>query len=138
MAESGNKNKIYIVVGSSYIVIGGELSNSFTVNSEIIDVSDKDSDWAANLAGQKSFEASGSFNFEKDNAYQAGLKAGESVGIFIGELNSSTPIYGVSGQAIISSVNVSGERNSAVTVEISFTGNGELTYHSSAPTTTQV
>jgi predicted secreted protein len=136
MAESGKKNRIYLVLGGNYGIIGGELSNSITVNSEIINISDKDSDWAKNMAGEKSWEASGSFNLDKTSPAHAGLKAGEEIPVFIGEIESSSPIYGVSGNAIIASVSVSSENNAAVTIEVSLTGNGEVTYHSTAPTTT--
>ena len=136
--ESGNSNKIYVVPSAGvYTAVGGELSNSFTVNSEIIDVSNKDSDWAANIAGTKSFEASGNFQVDKTSTTKAALVAGASVNIFIGEISGSTPVYGVSGSAIISSVAVSSERNAAVTLDISFTGTGALAYINGVlPTTT--
>jgi predicted secreted protein len=138
MAESGNSNKIYVVTGgSTYTVIGGELSNSFTVNSEIINISNKDSDWAANIAGEKSFEASGSFHMDKSSAGKAALVAGSSATIFIGEISGVTPVYGVSGSVIIASVATASERNAAVTLDISFTGTGALSYINSVlPTTT--
>lgn len=142
MAENGNNNKIYIVTGgSTYTVIGGELSNNFTVNAEIVNVSSKDNDWAANIAGEKSFEASGSFNLDKSSVIHNSLRAGDTVTIFIGQIVGSTPRYGVSGSAIIASTAVASERNSAVTIDISFTGTGTLTYINSsittvAPTTT--
>ena len=136
--ESGNKNKIYVVPSAGvYTPIGGELSNSFTVNSEIIDVSNKDSEWAANIAGTKSWEASGNFQVDKSSTTKAALIAGASVNLFIGEINGSTPVYGVSGSAIISSVATSSERDAAVTLDISFTGTGALSYiNSTLPTTT--
>jgi predicted secreted protein len=138
MAESGNSNKIYIVTNTStYTVVGGELSNSLTVNSEIINISNKDSDWAANIAGEKSFEASGSFHMDKASAGKAALVAGASVTIFIGEISGQTPVYGVKGAAIISSVAIASERNAAVTLDISFTGTGALAYINGVlPTTT--
>lgn len=137
MAESGNKNKIYIVTaGPAYSVIGGELSNNITINNEVIDITDKDSNWAAKMAGENSWEASGSFNIDKASANHANLVAGASVTVFIGELSGSTPVYGVSGAAIISSETISGERNAAVTKEISFMGNGAVTRYTQAATTT--
>lgn len=140
MAESANNNKIYIVTGQTptYTVVGGELSNSITVNNETIDISNKDSDWTAIMAGQNSWEASGSFNLDKGSTAHQTLVAGASVTVFIGQLVSNTPSYGISGAAIISSEAILSERNAAVTKEISFTGNGAVTRHNpTAPTTTQ-
>lgn len=136
MAESGNSNKIYIVSGGTYSVIGGELSNNITINNEVIDITSKDSDWAAKMAGENSWEASGSFNLDKSSAAHAALIAGASVTVFIGQVSANTPIYGVSGAAIISSETITGERNAAVTKEISFMGNGAVTRYHLAPTTT--
>ena len=63
MAENGSNRKVYLRSrdGSTKTVIGGEMSNSLTVNGVIIDVSDKDSDWAENIVGQKSWTLSASF-----------------------------------------------------------------------------
>ena len=54
MAENGSNRKVYLrsTDDSTKTVIGGEMSNSLTVNGVIIGVSDKDSDWAENIVGK--------------------------------------------------------------------------------------
>ena len=137
MAEVGKKNKIYVVTGeSTYTVIGGELSNSFSANGEVVDITSKDDDWAKNLIGTKSWEASGSFNLNTASAQHQALQVGAAVKVFIGEISGAAPVYGVSGNANIAGVTVGAEQNAAVSLEVSFTGNGELTYHNASTTTT--
>lgn len=138
MAEVGKSNKIYVVDGSTYTVIGGELSNSFSANGEVVDITTKDNDWAANLIGTKSWEASGSFNLDSASVQHQAIRVGAAVNVFIGEISGNTPVYGVSGSANISSVTSGAEQNAAVSLEVSFTGNGELTYHNATTTTTTI
>ena len=46
MAIAGKTHRVYIVTGTSTnTVVAGEISSNWTINGEIIDVSDKDSDW---------------------------------------------------------------------------------------------
>ena len=95
MAENGSNRKVYVVTTGTPDVntaIGGEMSNSLTVNGVIIDVSDKDSDWAENIVGQKSWTLSASFNIkkgatEKQQVLFNALVAGTEVNLAIGELS---------------------------------------------------
>ena len=93
MAENGSKRKVYVVTTGTPDVntaIGGEMSNSVTINNTIIDISDKDSAWAENISGQKSWSVSASFNIVKGATGEQKkifdkLVSGEKVKIFIGE-----------------------------------------------------
>ena len=133
---AGKTAKIYIVstttlADDTNTVIGGELNSSVTVNGATIDVSSKDSNWADYIAGQSSWEASGSFisdqgtSAEQENLYNA-LVAGTKVKIFIGTL-STTRTYGVMGSALVTSVSESFDNAGVSTKDISFQGCGEPT-----------
>ncbi len=135
MAENGSKRKVYVVTTGTPDVntaIGGEMSNSVTINNTIIDISDKDSDWAENISGQKSWSVSASFNIVKGATGEQKkifdkLVSGEKVKIFIGELDGTTQEDGWVGEALIESMSESNEKDASVTREVSFTGTGALT-----------
>ena len=134
MAENGSKRKVYVVATGSpgtFTAIGGEMSNSLTVNGVIIDISDKDSDWAQNIVGQKSWTLSATFNIkkgatEKQQALFDALVAGTEVNLAIGEVVSNAFVDGYKGKAVIESFAESNEKDGSVTRDISFVGNGEL------------
>ena len=134
MAENGSKRKVYVVTTGTqdvFTAIGGEMSNSLTVNGVIIDISDKDSDWAQNIVGQKSWTLSATFNIkkgasEKQQALFDALVAGTEVNLAIGEVVSSAFTDGYKGKAVIESFAESNEKDGSVTRDISFVGNGEL------------
>lgn len=135
MAENGSKRKVYVVTSGTPDVntaIGGEMSNSVTINNTIIDISDKDSAWAENISGQKSWSVSASFNIVKGTTGEQKkifdkLVSGEKVKIFIGELDGTTQDDGWVGEALIESMSESNEKDASVTREVSFTGTGALT-----------
>lgn len=133
MAENGSKRKVYLrsADDSTKTVIGGEMSNSLTVNGVIIDVSDKDSAWAENIVGQKSWTLSATFNAKTDTASPQktlfdSLVGGTPVKLFIGEVNGTAEVSGYKGSAVIESISESNEKDGSVTRDISFVGNGEL------------
>lgn len=141
MAESGNNSKIYVVSGgSTYGVIAGNISASLTVNGVIIDTSDKDSGWATNIAGEKSWSVSGSFRLKRADTVQQALNVGDLVSVFIGELSGASPLWGHSGTARIESLSYSYEKDDVANLDISFTGSSTLTKiannTTAAPTTT--
>ena len=135
MAENGSKRKVYVVTTGTPDVntaIGGEMSNSVTINNTIIDISDKDSAWAENISGQKSWSVSSSFNIVKGTTGEQKkifdkLVSGEKVKIFIGELDGTAQEDGWIGEALIESMSESNEKDASVTREVSFTGTGALT-----------
>ena len=59
MATSGKTRKVYLVTGeSTNTALVGELSSQWTINGNIVDVSDKDSSWFEGMAGNKSGDVS--------------------------------------------------------------------------------
>ena len=108
MAENGSNRKVYLRSrdGSTKTVIGGEMSNSLTVNGVIIDVSDKDSDWAENIVGQKSWTLSASFNIKKGSSERQqylfdALVAGTEVNLTYG---ITTPLLNTIATSFVSVV----------------------------------
>lgn len=128
-AENGKDYRIYVTSGNS--AIAGETSSSITINGTTIDTSSKDTDWNTAIMGSKSWELSGSFVYdntsgaEQEDMFDA-LEAGASVEIFWGKLTSSTRTRGYTGNALITSVSISSERDGVVTKDVTFMGTGKL------------
>ena len=111
MATSGKTRRVYLVTGeSTNTALVGELSSQWTINGNIIDVSDKDSSWFEGMAGNKSGEASASLTFQKRTNQETimdALLAGSEVSIFIGEVSSGAQADGILGSALIASISES-------------------------------
>lgn len=139
MAESGKTHRVYITTGASAnTVLVGELSSNWTLNKNIIDISNKDSSWFEGLAGNASWEASASFTYLKGTNQETLVSnsiAGTKFSIFIGEVLSSSRSTGVYGEVYVASVGQTNEDNGVVTRDISFTGTGALTPLVAATTT---
>lgn len=135
-AENGKDYRIYVTSGNS--AIAGETSSSITINGTTIDTSSKDTDWNTAIMGSKSWELSGSFVYdntsgaEQEDMFDA-LETGASVEIFWGKLTSSTRTRGYTGNALITNVSISSERDGVVTKDVTFMGTGKL---NKVPTTT--
>lgn len=130
MAIAGKKHRVYIVTGeSTNTVVVGEISSNWTVNGEVIDVSDKDSDWFQGIMGRRSWEASASFTYavnSNQETFFSSLTAGSEVSVFIGEVTTGAQTAGVLGTVLIASISQANEDNGKVTRDMSFTGTGEL------------
>lgn len=146
MAIAGKTHRVYMVTGvSTNTVVAGEISSNWTVNGEVIDVSDKDSDWFQGIMGRKSWEASASFTYavnSNQETFFTSLTAGTEVSLFIGQVTTGTQTAGVLGTALVASISQANEDNGKVTRDITFTGTGELQLITPAtttvaPTTTQ-
>ena len=114
---------------STNTALVGELSSQWTINGNIIDVSDKDSSWFEGMAGNKSGEASASLTFQKGTNQETimdALLAGSEVSIFIGEVSSGAQADGILGSALIASISESDPDNDKVTWDISFTFTGTI------------
>lgn len=131
MAESGTKQRLYLVTGSTVnTALVGELSSQWTINGNVIDVSDKDSSWFEGIAGKKSGEASASLTYQKgtnQNTILDALFAGTEVKIFIGEVTTGAQADGIMADALIASVSQSNPDNDKITWDVSFTFVGEIT-----------
>ena len=114
---------------STNTALVGELSSQWTINGNIIDVSDKDSSWFEGMAGNKSGEASASLTFQKGTNQETimdALLAGSEVSIFIGEVSSGAQADGILGRALIASISESDPDNDKVIWDISFTFTGTI------------
>lgn len=131
---------MYLVTGeSTNTALVGELSSQWTINGNIIDVSDKDSSWFEGMAGNKSGEASASLTFQKGTNQETimdALLAGSAVSIFIGEVSSGAQADGILGSALIASISESDPDNDKVTWDISFTFTGTIQRIKATTTTT--
>ena len=137
MAENGTDRKIYVIANTTYTAIGGEMSNSLTVNGAVIDITDKDSEWEQSLIGTKNWSVSGSFNIKPGAALPQQalfdmLTTGTTIKLFIGKVVDSAPVDGWTGDAKIESFAESNERDASVTRDITFRGTGVLTRISQA------
>ena len=124
---------------STNTALVGELSSQWTINGNIIDVSDKDSSWFEGMAGNKSGEASASLTFQKGTNQETimdALMAGSAVSIFIGEVSSGAQADGILGSALIASISESDPDNDKVTWDISFTFTGTIQRIKATTTTT--
>jgi len=139
-AQSGKIQKLYLVTGSTVnTALVGELSSQWTINGNIIDVSDKDSSWFEGIMGNKSGEASASLTYQKgtnQNTILDALFAGTEVKIFIGEVTTGAQADGIMADALIASVGQSNPDNDKITWDVSFTFVGEITRVKTTTTTT--
>lgn len=136
--QSGNSRKIYLTVGASGngagtdTWIAGEQSNSVDLNNNAIDASDKSTAWDQFISGNKNWTAQATFNLDNSSSEQQkkllqSLVSGEKVKIFIGILSSNTRSEGIAGDAIITAISESAERNGIVSRQVSFQGTGAPT-----------
>lgn len=131
MATLGNKRKFYLGTSSSgaWTWLSGEQSNSFNLNAEMIDVSDKSSEWQQFISGIKGATAevtvfSGS-DTQQEQLMNA-LMAGSSVYCFIGELSGSNATSGYIFQALVSSVGETNDNGAVSSRSISLQVTGEV------------
>lgn len=132
MAKNGNDHRLYAVEASTNTYVAGQTSVNYTMNDELIETSDKLSEWATFISGKKGW--SGSCTFNLDNTASAkqielvkSLKKGMTITIFIGELKEDQQSDGVAGEVYITSVENNADSNAVISRSVNFTGNGEPT-----------
>lgn len=139
-AQSGNNRKIYLTTatgsgsgaGTTDTWIAGEQSNSIDLNNNAIDASDKSTAWDQFISGNKNWTASATFNLDNTSTAQQknllqSLVSGEKVKIFIGVLSNSARSEGIAGDALITAISESAERNGIVSRQVTFQGTGAPT-----------
>ena len=137
-AQSGNNRKIYLTVGGSGSGTGtdtwiaGEQSNSVDLNNNAIDASDKSTAWDQFISGNKNWAAQATFNLDNTATAQQktllqSLVSGVKVKIFIGVIASNQRSEGIAGEALITAISESSERNGIVSRQVSFQGTGAPT-----------
>ena len=109
--KTGNKMRLYLTEagGDTYTWLKGEQSHSTTFNSEMIDVSDKSTDWQQFIAGMKSGTAEVTVHADDDSSgpqhqLLQSLHRGQSVYVFSGILEDDTPAEGDMFEALVSSI----------------------------------
>lgn len=134
MAKLGNKNKVYItsslVTALSEVtaadVLVGETSNTLTINANLIEVSDKTTEWGKNVPGIKGGTLSVTVNVEDGNTKQEALidaiTAGSEINCFEGDLNSN----GFAFKALVGSIAQTNDNGSVATWQLEITANGEV------------
>lgn len=132
MAVLGNTKKAYIKVSNSYVWLGGEQSNSVNITAEAVEVSDKDSVWAAFIAGKRGATVEITvFANTSDSAQSAAISAliaGTEVDWAVGTISGSTISAGDSGKAIVTSVSDTNDFGAVATRTISLTVTGAVTH----------
>jgi len=132
MAVLGNTKKAYIKVSNSYVWLGGEQSNSVNITAEAVEVSDKDSVWAAFIAGKRGATVEITvFANTSDSAQSAAISAliaGTEVNWAVGTISGSTISAGDSGKAIVTSVSDTNDFGAVASRTISLTVTGAVTH----------
>jgi predicted secreted protein len=134
--KSGNKHRVYLTTGSgsgaSDTWIAGEQSNTVDFNNNAIDASDKSTEWDQFISGNKNWTASATFNLDSSasNGQKTLLQSlvnGAKVKVFIGEVNNSARSEGTAGEAIITAISQTAERNGILSRQVTFQGTGAPT-----------
>lgn len=110
MAENGNKRKAYLTTGKgtgTFTWVAGETSSNISLQSNMIETSDKGSKYADFLAGRISGTASVTVNLD-DTATESQremVKAfhnGQKLFVFLGEVSGNAAANGTAFQALVS------------------------------------
>ena len=133
MATHGNKRKMYLTTGSSYTWLTGEQSNNLNLEAEMLEATDKSSQWRQYVPGMKGGTAEVTVFADSEDAGQksmlTSLFKGDKVFCFIGELGSNnTPSEGETFEAYVSSISTPAENGSLITRSISLQITGEVTH----------
>ena len=120
--------------GDTYTWLKGEQSHSTTFNSEMIDVSDKSTDWQQFIAGMKSGTAEVTVHADDDSSgpqhqLLQSLHRGQSVYVFSGILEDDTPAEGDMFEALVSSIGNTYDNNGVASRSISLQITGEVVHY---------
>lgn len=110
MAHNGNKKKVYLTDGKgsgTFTWIAGETSSNLSLQSNMIETSDKSSKFANYIAGRISGTASVTVNLD-DSATDSQRKMlqalynGQRIFVFHGEIEDNAPVNGTAYEALVS------------------------------------
>lgn len=137
MAEViGNSEKVYISSSAVSALSGvqdgdllvGETTNSISLNSNLIEISDKSTPWQKFIAGVKGATLSVTVNVNKGDVKQTSLltsfTGGAAVHCFVGSKTTG----GFAFDAIISSIAVTNDNAAVATWGIEMSATGEVEY----------
>ena len=130
MAHNGNELKLYLVDDTTNTYVVGQTSTNYTLNDELIEVSDKLTQWIEYVSGRKSWSASLSLNLDNSATAQQiklveALTKGQRLHVFIGILKDNQQSDGIAGEVWVASVENTGDANSIASRSVTLTGNGE-------------
>ena len=135
--KSGNKHRVYLTTGSGQGTdtwIAGEQSNSVDINNNAIDASDKSSEWDQFIPGNKNWTVQATFNLDSSatngqKTLMQSLVNGTKVKVFVGELGSGNGrAEGMAGEAIVTAVSQTAERNGILSRQVTLQGTGAPTF----------
>ena len=110
MAENGNKRKAYLTTAKgsgTFTWVAGETSSNISLQSNMIETSDKGSKYADFLAGRISGTASVTVNLDDTatDSQREMVKAfhnGQKLFVFLGEVSGNAAANGTAFQALVS------------------------------------
>lgn len=128
MAILGNKRKCYIAQDSSVTWLVGEQTNSFDLNANLVEVSDKSDEWQKFISGIKGATASVTVFADKDSEQQQeaidSLMTGTELFVVIGE--GATTAGGWKFKALVGSLSETNDNGSVSTRTINLTATGAV------------
>lgn len=129
MATLGNKRRFYLGTSSegSWTWLQGEQSNSMNLSAEMINVSDKSSEWSQFISGIKGATAEVTvFADDEQASLISALIAGTTVYCFVGELSGTNPTNGYTFQALVSSIGETNDNGAVASRSISLQVTGAV------------
>lgn len=129
MATLGNKRRFYLGAssGGSWTWLQGEQSNSMNLSAEMINVSDKSSEWSQFISGIKGATAEVTVFADDEQANLiSALIAGTIVYCFVGELSGTNPTSGYTFQALVSSIGETNDNGAVASRSISLQVTGAV------------
>ena len=132
MAHNGNEIKLYLVDEATNTYVVGQTSVNYSLNDDLIEVSDKLTQWIEYISGRKSWSASLSLNLDntatsKQIEFVEGLQKGQKLKVFIGILKADQQSDGIAGDVWVASVENTADANAIASRSVNLTGNGEPT-----------
>ena len=133
MVQNGNNKKVYLTDGKgsgTFTWIAGETSSNISLQSNMIETSDKSSKYASFMAGRISGTASVTVNLD-DSATESQRKMlqafynGQKIFVFQGEINDNSPICGTAYEALVSSLDRDYPDDATVTATFNLQISGE-------------
>lgn len=135
--QTGNKRKLYLTTAKSlsstkFTALAGEQTNSFNLTAEMLEVSDKTSEWAQFIAGKKGATANVTVFADADDAtgqtmLRTALYKGTTVFCFIGSLGTDgAPAEGELFEALVSSVSETNDNAGVASRDIALQVTGEV------------
>ena len=121
MAQNGNEIKLYLVDSNTNTYVVGQTSTNYNLNDDLIEVTDKLTQWKEYISGGKSWSASLSLNLDntasaKQIEFVKSLKKGQKLTVFIGVLKENQQSDGIAGEVWVASVENTADNNAVLRI----------------------